>query len=88
MALINGVETQLEFVDFIFNNVVGRPPEPAELTLYNGYLESGVYTQSSLLTFAANSELVSAQIIDQAIDLVGIPGASDGEFWVLSYDVV
>jgi len=88
MALINGVETQLDFVDFIFKNVVGRPPESAELTLYNGYLESGFYTQSSLLAFAASTDWVSAQIIDQAIDLVGIPGESDGEFWALSYDLV
>ncbi len=88
MALINGVETQLDFVDFIFKNVVGRPPESAESTLYNGYLESGFYTQSSLLAFAASTDWVSAQIIDQAIDLVGIPGESDGEFWALSYDLV
>ncbi|HIG92072.1 MAG TPA: DUF4214 domain-containing protein, partial [Methylococcaceae bacterium] len=88
MALINGVETQLDFVDFIFKNVVGRPPESAELTLYNGYLKSGFYTQSSLLAFAASTDWVSAQIIDQAIDLVGIPGESDGEFWALSYDLV
>jgi len=88
MALINGVETQLDFVGFIFKNVVGRPPESAELTLYNGYLESGFYTQSSLLAFAASTDWVSAQIIDQAIDLVGIPGEADGEFWALSYDLV
>lgn len=88
MALINGVETQLDFVDFVFKNVVGRPPESAELTLYNGYLESGFYSQSSLLAFAASTDWVSAQIIDQAIDLVGIPGASDGEFWALSYNLV
>jgi len=88
MALINGVETQLDFVDSIFKNVVGRPPESAELTLYNGYLESGFYTQSSLLDFAASTDLVSTQIIDQATDLVGIPGDSDGEFWALSYSLV
>jgi hypothetical protein len=88
MALINGVETQLDFVDFVFKNVVGRPPESAELTLYNGYLKSGFYTQSSLLAFAASTDLVSTQIIDQAINLVGIPGESDGEFWALSYDLV
>jgi len=31
---------------------------------------------------------VSTQAIDQAIDLVGIPGESDGEFWALSYSLV
>jgi hypothetical protein len=85
MESINGVTDDRTFVDFVFNNVVGRMPEMAEQTLLTGHLDSGRYTRSSFLTAAAGLELVDNQLIHQAIDLIGVPGTTDGEWLALSY---
>jgi len=77
MESINGVTDDRTFVDFVFNNVVGRMPEMAVQTLLTGHLDSGRYTRSSFLTAAAGLELVDNQLIHQAIDLIGVPGTTE-----------
>ena len=62
-----GSNSHADFVKHVFNNVVGRPPQPNELNLYVGMLESGAATQASLAVMAANTDLNAARI-----DLVGL----------------
>jgi hypothetical protein len=50
---IKGISTNSAFVDFIFENVVGRAPNFLESLMYTVYLDDGAYTKGSLLTLAA-----------------------------------
>lgn len=62
-----GSGSHVDFVKQVFNNVVGRPPLPHELSQYVGMLENGGATQASLAVMAANTDLNAARI-----DLVGL----------------
>lgn len=62
-----GSGSHVDFVKQVFNNVVGRPPLPQELSQYVGMLENGAATQASLAVMAANTDLNAARI-----DLVGL----------------
>lgn len=62
-----GSGSHVDFVKQVFNNVVGRPPLPQELSQYVGMLENGGATQASLAVMAANTDLNAARI-----DLVGL----------------
>ena len=62
-----GSGSHVDFVKQVFNNVVGRPPLPHELSQYVGMLENGAATQASLAVMAANTDLNAARI-----DLVGL----------------
>jgi len=84
---IKGLSTNSSFVDFIFENVVGRPPNFLESSMYTAYLDDGVYTKGSLLTLAANTSLVDQQLSENAVDLIGVPGSADGEILALQYDI-
>jgi hypothetical protein len=84
---IKGISTNSSFVDFIFENVVGRAPNFLESSMYTGYLDDGVYTKGSLLTLAAGTELVGKQLTESAVDLIGVAGSADGEILALQYDL-
>lgn len=56
-----------EFVKTIWQNVVGSPIDDANLKTYVGMLENGTFTQPSLLTLAATTELNI-----KAVNLVGL----------------
>ena len=84
---IKGISTNSSFVDFIFENVVGRVPNFLESSMYTAYLDDGVYTKGSLLTLAANTSLVDQQLSENAVDLIGVPGSADGEVLAIQYDL-
>jgi len=84
---IKGISTNSSFVDFIFENVVGRVPNFLESAMYTAYLDDGVYTKGSLLTLAANTSLVDKLLTESAIDLIGVAGSADGEILALQYDI-
>ena len=84
---IKGISTNSSFVDFIFENVVGRVPNFLESSMYTAYLDDGVYTKGSLLTLAANTSLVDQQLSENAVDLIGVAGSADGEILALQYDI-
>ena len=84
---IKGISTNSSFVDFIFENVVGRIPNFMESSMYTAYLDDGVYTKGSLLTLAAGTDLVDQQLNNNAIDLIGVAGSADGEILAISYDL-
>jgi len=65
-------DTNEEFVSHIFANIVGRPPNILELPLFTSFLESGGYTQASLLDLAANSPLASEIVALEAIGGVAL----------------
>ena len=75
------------FVDHVFENVVGRLPNFDEQAIYTGYLDNGTYTKSSLLALAANTILTANLLTANSIDLIGIPGSSDGELLAIQYDL-
>jgi len=74
-----------EFVDVVYRNVVGAAPTPAERALYTGYLDEGVYTQASLLEFAANAPSTQSQLSGHLVNLTGLP---DAELLALQYAVI
>jgi hypothetical protein len=84
---IKGISTNSSFVDFIFENVVGRVPNFLESAMYTAYLDDGVYTKGSLLTLAANTSLVDQLLTESAVDLIGVAGSADGEILALQYDI-
>ncbi len=84
---IKGISTNSSFVDFIFENVVGRSPNFLESAIYTTYLDNGVYTKGSLLTLAAGTALVDQLLTESAVDLIGVPGSADGEILALQYDI-
>ena len=56
-----------DFVDTVFQNVVGAAPTPAEHDFYVGMLENGASNQAQLLELAANSDINATNI-----NLVGL----------------
>ncbi|HIB84880.1 MAG TPA: cadherin repeat domain-containing protein, partial [Chromatiaceae bacterium] len=84
---IKGISTNSAFVDFIFENVVGRSPNLMESSMYTAYLDDGAYTKGSLLTLAANTSLVDKLLTESAVDLSGVAGSADGEILALQYDI-
>jgi hypothetical protein len=84
---IKGISTNSSFVDFIFENVVGRLPNFLESSRYTQFLDDGAYTKGRLLTLAAGTELVGKQLTESAVDLIGVPGSADGEILALQYDL-
>jgi hypothetical protein len=86
MESVHGVENDVDFVETVFKNVVGRLPETAELNFYTSYLENVLYTRANFLDFATNTDLVAEQMNGQAIDLVGNSGSLDGQFWAFTYN--
>ena len=61
-----GSASNEDFVKYVFNNVVGRPPKPDELNTYLSMLSQGS-TQAELAVLAADTELNALRI-----DLVGL----------------
>jgi hypothetical protein len=84
---IKGISTNSAFVDFIFENVVGRAPNFLESSMYTTYLDDGAYTKGSFLTLAANTSLVDKLLTESAVDLIGVAGSADGEILALQYDI-
>jgi hypothetical protein len=60
-------KTNREFVDHVYENVVGVAPDALSEALYVNYLDRGVFTKASLLELAASVPLLETQI-----DLVGL----------------
>lgn len=60
-------KTNREFVDHVYENVVGVAPDALSEALYVNYLDRGVFTKASLLELAAGVPLLENQI-----DLVGL----------------
>jgi hypothetical protein len=61
-----GSASNEDFVKYVFNNVVGRPPKPDELNTYLSMLSQGS-TQAELAVLAGDTELNALRI-----DLVGL----------------
>ena len=61
-----GSSSNTDFVKQVFNNVVGRPPNPSESSTYVNMLEAGT-SQSALALMAAHTDLNAARI-----NLVGL----------------
>jgi len=59
-----------EFVDLVFNNVVGRKPNQLESLIYVNMLDKGAQTRSSLLGLAETTSFVSDAITN--ISLAGV----------------
>jgi hypothetical protein len=81
------ISTNSSFVDFIFENVAGRPPNFLESSKYTQFLDDGAYTKGSLLTLAAKTSLVDKLLTESAVDLIGVSGSADGEILALQYDL-
>jgi len=56
-----------QFVNTVFENVVGRKPNVLELINFKGMLDRGEATTTSLLTLAANVPLVESRIQEIAV---------------------
>jgi hypothetical protein len=76
------------FVGHLFNNIVGRSPNPLENALYTSQIDNGTYTKSSLLSLAANTPLTEALVTAKSVDLIGVPGSADGELLAIQYDAL
>lgn len=65
-----------DFVNTVYENVVGVPPSAEERNFYVGFLQGsgGTMTQAEVLVLAANTELIA-----ETINLVGLQ-ASGVEF--------
>ena len=61
-----GSSSNTDFVKQVFNNVVGRPPNPSESSTYVNMLDAGT-SQSALALMAAHTDLNAARI-----NLVGL----------------
>jgi hypothetical protein len=82
-----GSTTNNSFVEHVFENVVGRMPNIVEQAIYTDYLDNGTYTKSSLLALAANTTLTENLVAENSVDLIGVPGSSDGELLAIQYDI-
>jgi len=51
-----------KFIDLLFTNLAGRAPNQLESIYFNGLLNNGTYSQSSLLYAAETSSLVTGMI--------------------------
>lgn len=65
-------QTNAAFVQQVFTNVAGRPPNFIELPLYTRLLDTGEYTKATLMHLAANSPLVEDIVWQSAIGFVGL----------------
>jgi len=84
---MTGSSSNESFVGHVFENVVGRAPNLIESPLYRGYLDNGTYTKSSLLALAADTTLTANLVAENSVDLIGVPGSSDGELLAIQYDL-
>jgi glucose/arabinose dehydrogenase len=66
-AALAGSHDNTAFVNYVFGNVVGRPPSSAEHAFFIGLLDSGAHTQATLAVLAAENDANR-----QSIDLVGL----------------
>jgi Ca2+-binding RTX toxin-like protein len=76
-AQLAGSHGHTDFVNTVYENVVGVAPSTAELNEFLGLLDTGVFTQATLALLAAEHPLNQARI-----DLAGLAGTG------LAYDVV
>lgn len=65
-------QTNAAFVQQVFTNVAGRPPNFIELPLYTRLLDTGEYTKATLMHLAANSPLAEDIVWQSAIGFVGL----------------
>ena len=72
-----------DFVTEIYTNAMGRVPTSLESAILTGYSDKGTHTKTDLLKLAANSSQVESQITENSIDLIGVPGSTDGEMLAL-----
>jgi len=57
-----GTEDTTAWINHVYKNLVGVEPDPVSLGLVSNLLETGAYTQASLLEFAAGLPLLEAQV--------------------------
>ena len=73
-----GSSDMSSFVEYVYGNVVAR-----ELTAFEdamiANISSGPYSKSELLKLAVSTAGVESQVTSNAVDLIGVPGSSDGE---------
>jgi hypothetical protein len=74
------------FVEYVYGNVVGRELNAFDQIIMTG-ASTGGFTKAELLKLAVRLDDVASQITTNAIDLIGVPGSSDGEQLVISFDV-
>ena len=65
--------TPAEFVDIMYNNLLGRDANLLESAQYVGFLNQGLYTEAELLVLASQTTYTGAFMLDFAIDNVGLP---------------
>jgi hypothetical protein len=71
------------FVDHVYENVVGISPSQADHDMFTVLLDNGTHTKSSLLSLAANTTLTEDIMTANLVDIIGVPGNTDGEMLVL-----
>ena len=69
-AKLAGSRSHTDFVRFVYDNVVGHAPGPADLSYYVGLLDRGQFTQVSLGALAATVEINAS-----SIEIVGLAQA-------------
>jgi hypothetical protein len=82
-----GSNSNGSFVDHLYENVVGVAPSQAEHDGFTALLDNGTYTKSSLLAFAANTTLAADILTVNSVDLIGVPGSTDGQMLAIAYDL-
>lgn len=65
--------TNTEFVNTIYENTIGRAPNILESAIYVDMLETNVYSKSELLKLAASTPFAENQIIEVALNGIGLP---------------
>ena len=70
---ISGSSDNQSYVKTLFTNVFGHSPNSDELNTYTAALDSGAYTNLSLLEAAAHYSLTASNVDSLKIDLIGIP---------------
>jgi hypothetical protein len=68
-AELAGSRSNVDFVNFVYENIVGSQPGQADLSHYVDLLNTGVHTQASLAYLACETDLNKLNI-----DLVGLAG--------------
>jgi len=84
---VTGSNSNGSFVDHLYKNVVGIAPSQVEHDAITALLDNGTYTKSSLLAFAANTTLAADILIANSVDLIGVPGSTDGQVLAIAYDL-
>ena len=69
-ATLAGSRSNTDFVRFVYDNVVGHAPGPADLSYYVGLLDRGQFTQVSLGALAATVEINAS-----SVEIVGLAQA-------------